>query len=95
MKNHWGQHDTDCFGCKLQSLSFSPTTHPSELKDRQWAKDGDAYRRLRANGLQPPCIDGSARLERHATTSHEVESGQVLTTKKQVRQLTSIVADMP
>jgi len=37
-----------------------------------------AYKALRAQGLQPPHIDGSAELMAKAETRFEVESGQVL-----------------
>lgn len=39
--------------------------------------DREAYRRLRANGEQPPRIAGSADLEKHAHTSFEIASGQI------------------
>jgi hypothetical protein len=39
------------------------------------AKDRDAYRRLRHNGLQPATIAGSATLEATADHRHEVEMG--------------------
>ena len=45
-----------------------------------------AYKRLRAEGLQPPSIDGSSRLEKHAGASHEVQAGQVLTKKGRKRK---------
>lgn len=47
------------------------------VRDRQLAKDRDAYKRLRQNGLQPPRIDGSAVVEQHASTEREVEQGAV------------------
>ena len=37
--------------------------------------DMDAYKRLRKNGVQPPSINGSAKLEAKAEEKHEVESG--------------------
>lgn len=37
----------------------------------------DAYKRLRADGLQPPKWRGSAELEKHATTKVEIERGRV------------------
>jgi len=49
-----------------------------EAREKRWAKDMPAYKRLRAQGLQPKSIDGSAHLEARAETRFEVESGQVL-----------------
>lgn len=74
-----------CFGCKLSTLQIGRRTHGQERQtefQRQWAAefhngDREAYRRLRADGLQPPTIRGSAHLERHAETAFEVESGGV------------------
>ena len=39
-------------------------------------RDGEAYKRLRADGYQPKSINGSADLERDATTRFEIESGR-------------------
>lgn len=94
-RTHWGQHDLDCYGCKLATIAFNPTEHFFSKKDRQWDTDIEAYRRLRKNGVQPKGIDGSAEIERKAGTVHEVESGQVLSTRKQRRQLQSLLGDMP
>jgi hypothetical protein len=47
-------------------------------QDTRDGKDMDAYKRLKANGLQPPRWRGSAALEAGATTSLEVERGTVL-----------------
>lgn len=61
-----------CFGCKAGTISISATAlenrgaavRVADAKDK--ALDGDlaAYKRLRANGLQPKNIDGSASLEK-------------------------------
>jgi hypothetical protein len=93
-RTHFGQHDAGCFGCKLYTLSFNPTEHPASVKDRQWDKDMEAYRRLRYQGVQPRSIDGSAVLEKGAETNIEVEYGQVLTTAQR-KQTVSLMADMP
>ena len=46
---------------------------------RQAEKDKDAdmaaYKRLRKDGVQPPKIDGSAKLEARAESKHEINSG--------------------
>jgi hypothetical protein len=47
-----------------KSLRFLDTGVGSyHQKDKQLAKDRDAYKRLRQEGLQPPHLDGSAKLE--------------------------------
>jgi len=43
--------------------------------ERSWKKDMPAYKRLRANGLQPKRIDGAAEVERRAQESWQVETG--------------------
>lgn len=70
-----------CFGCKVAGVSFgsnSTTTRGRRVAEinqtaRNWDKDMPAYKRLRKNGLQPRSIDGSAELERRATTEAQVE----------------------
>jgi hypothetical protein len=42
--------------------------------EKRWAKDFDAYRRLRADGLQPGRADGSAKLEATATSREQIEA---------------------
>lgn len=60
---------------------IGPKTRNGNSKDDQLARDRDAYKRLRKNGLQPGHVNGSARLERDATMPIEVESGWVAKTK--------------
>ena len=75
-----------CFVCKISTVSFGtgtmPTRHPGsqavEDREKRWAKDMPAYKRLRQQGLQPKTIDGAAHIEAKAETRFEVESGQVL-----------------
>jgi hypothetical protein len=43
--------------------------------ERNWNKDMPAYKRLRANGLQPKQIDGSADVEKRATEGWQVQTG--------------------
>lgn len=69
----------------LLSVGFAAAAMPSrkgavahtEAKERVLRQDLDAYKRLRRDGLQPPQIDGSARIEKRATTASQVESGHV------------------
>ena len=46
-------------------------------QERQWDRDMPAYKRLRANGLQPRQIDGSALVEKMATSESQVENAVV------------------
>lgn len=50
-------------------------------QDGSDGRDMDAYKRLKANGLQPPKWRGSAELEKHATTAVEIERGKVFEPK--------------
>jgi putative FmdB family regulatory protein len=48
--------------------------------EKEKVADMDAYKRLRENGVQPPSINGSARLEAKAEEKHEVNSGKTFST---------------
>lgn len=57
-----------CFGCKAATVQVAPSVYSPEVadmkrRDAQLHKDRDAYKRLRADGLQPNHVDGSAALE--------------------------------
>ena len=95
-----------CYTCRLLSVQVGPSATPSrsEARPGQYAYqqrfaaefhngDREAYRRLRADGLQPPTIAGSAHLERHATTRFEVESGRVFADKKRLHEALGVCAD--
>ena len=45
--------------------------------ESNWNKDMPAYKRLRADGLQPKRIDGAAEVERKAKEAWQVETGIV------------------
>jgi SAM-dependent methyltransferase len=49
------------------------------VKEAQLEKDRAAYKRLRQQGLQPPRIDGCAKLESEAVTRDEIVMGVVPT----------------
>lgn len=74
-----------CFGCKVAHVAMSSTATPNRRRDtvainqkeRRWDRDMDAYKRLRNDGLQPPHIDGSARLEQKAEHRVQVETGML------------------
>lgn len=50
----------------------------SKAKERDKERDMAAYKRLRSEGIQPKNIDGSAKMEREALTSHEIKAGTLL-----------------
>lgn len=92
-----------CWGCKVSTLQLA-TEPTNDEQARQYRFQGnfaaeftngdrEAYRRLRADGLQPPRIAGSAHLERHATTRYEVESGQVSTEPHRLRDALTFCDD--
>lgn len=64
-RTHFGQHDADCFGCKVQTIQYGPVIDvaPQTLTERRWDRDMPAYARLRRDGLQPRSVDGAADLE--------------------------------
>ena len=72
-----------CFGCKVAGIrtgTKSTTSRGARVAEvntteRGWKKDMPAYKRLRANGLQPKRIDGSAEVERRAQEPWQVETG--------------------
>lgn len=59
-----------------------PKTRKANTKDEKLARDRDSYKRLRANGIQPPHVGGSDHLEKHASMPIEVEMGWVAKTKQ-------------
>ena len=88
-KTHFGQHDDSCFACRIQSVSFAASamvtrSSASEQKkyEQQRERDIPAYKRLRAEGLQPHRSHDAAKMEQHATSQFEIESGQYLPTPK-------------
>jgi hypothetical protein len=43
------------------------------VREKRWERDMKAYSNLRADGLQPPSIDGSALREREGASEYDVE----------------------
>lgn len=76
--------------------SRSTTIDLAATRQAERAKDADmaAYRRLRADGLQPPTINGSSKLEHVAETSHEVNSGHVFSNNASRRRSVGLLDDM-
>ena len=76
------------FGQVHISASATPTKGMHDGKEIDWAgskakerakeKDMDAYKRLRSEGMQPKRIDGAAKMEREASTTHEITAGTLL-----------------
>lgn len=64
------------FGEKVKTISVLRRT-PQSATERRWSRDMPAYYRLRMQGLQPPQIDGSARLEARAADRFEIEYGRL------------------
>lgn len=72
-----------CFGCRVAGIRMGTNTTTSRgarvaevnQTERNWNKDMPAYKRLRANGLQPKRIDGAAEVEKKAQESWQVETG--------------------
>lgn len=63
------------FGVSAEATpNRTPHAAQSVAKDRQWDRDLDAYKRLRADGVQPPSNLGCARLEAGADHRWQVES---------------------
>lgn len=71
---HDGSHGDDCFGCRIKTVGFAPSATPSRrggdaaaranAREAGWNADMPAYKRLRRDGIQPPSVDGAAKLER-------------------------------
>jgi hypothetical protein len=80
----------DCFGCRLRTINFSGTCTPNRKPEvvqqnsfvSEMSRDLDAYRRLRAEGLQPKNVKGAADVEQFATSKFEVESFHRLSSAK-------------
>ena len=73
--------EDNCFPCKLETFNISsaalPTRkrHINEKSDfvRDFDIDKAAYKRLRADGLQPKRVLGASILEKHAVSKWEIE----------------------
>jgi len=74
-----------CFACKVAGVSFGAAAMPSRKShaartgatEKRWDKDMAAYKRMRADGVQPRAIDGAARVEARAEEKYQVETGLV------------------
>jgi hypothetical protein len=89
---------------KLMGMPYvSPSAVPSRnnmidfdaTKQAEKNKDADmaAYKRLRKDGVQPPSINGSAKLEANAEEKHEVNSGHTFATATSRKRGMGLVRD--
>lgn len=70
-----------CWACKVSSIqvgaSATPTRRPRAVEvadtEKRWHKDIAAYKSMRAQGLQPPRIDGSHHRMTTSTESYQIE----------------------
>jgi hypothetical protein len=101
---HWETHPTyveGCFACKITQVSVSATAMPgrkpetisSIAQERHWNEDMAAYKRLRADGVQPPQIDNCKVLERHAEHEKQITMGKLYDPKK-IKQADAMSADL-
>ena len=81
--NHDDREPPECFcGERMVRVLTVPAVVRADPAGRQYSRDRDAYARMRADGVQPNNIDGSARLEARANTTHELAMGQVMPLRK-------------
>ena len=66
----------------------------SRAAEKAKAVDMDAYKRLRKDGVQPPAINGSAKLEARAEEKHEVNSGHTFATAAGRKRSMGLVKDV-
>lgn len=72
-------HDRERFRLNLQSIQFlsqAPRSVAVRERDKKFAKDADAYRRLKKDGLQPRGVDNSAMAEARANHRLDIELGR-------------------
>jgi putative FmdB family regulatory protein len=102
--------DVRCVGCGtsmgkvIANVNVAPSVTPSRsggidmeaTKKAEVEKDRDmaAYKRLRKDGVQPPAINGSAKLEAKAENSYEVNSGHTFKSESARRRSMSLVKDV-
>ena len=73
----------ECFGCRIAAIRMGTNSTTSRgarvaevnATERNWKQDLPAYKRLRADGVQPKRIDGAAEVERRAEEKWQVETG--------------------
>lgn len=92
----WPRHqpsdacEPSCFGCRLLTVRFDKADERSMAvreRDKKFDKDAAAYKRLRAEGLQPRGVDQSAMAEKLASHSSEIQLGRSMH-KEEVKAFT-------
>lgn len=95
-QTHPGLDVEGCFACKASSVMVAPSATPTRNDGARaadvnrtedcWQRDMPAYRRLRADGLQPRGIDGCGDLEARAADPLEVTMGHVFESRDQLNE---------
>ncbi len=93
----------ECFACRVSTLQFAlaPTNDQRRAAfegQHKWAAefhngDREAYKRLRADGGQPPTIAGSRQLEAAADTEFEISTGAINPHRKQLAEALRAASD--
>lgn len=94
-----GQPMGRLMGMPYVSPSATPTRGAIDMaatREAEKNKDADmaAYKRLRQDGVQPPSINGSAKLEARAEEKHEVNSGHTFSTASARKRNMGLVKDV-
>lgn len=83
------------FGEKARSVSFQVKGNRPRRVEQSLERDMAAYKRLRADGLQPGNVLGAADLEARATAGFEVETGHIISDDATRREAAGIVGGDP
>lgn len=102
IKTHFGQHGEECFGCRIQSVSFAasamPTRKPEAVgtakAEKQLVKDRTAFKAMRDQGIQPARLKGAADLQDKASTVREIETGKVIGNASLAAKVESVAKEM-
>lgn len=80
------EHVDGCYPCKLVAVNIAPSVLASSAggaraarlnaTEKQWDRDGEAYVRMRKDGLMPRDLDGAARWEQSDASKFEIEAGR-------------------
>lgn len=84
-------------GDHYRSLAISPSVHNPHVGmqnryDRSLARDRDAYKRMRTEGLQPAHLKGAAQIEKNAISEFEVTTGRIQP-EKVARKMDAAIAE--
>lgn len=75
----------NAYRCRVRSVQWAPADERSyevRKRDRKFTADSAAYRRMRAEGLQPKGVNESATLERVADHKMEVQLGRSISRRE-------------